>query len=308
MINQPQHHNNLENYSHDISIIFFGTDDFSLAALSKLTEAGYNITAVVTKPDSKKGRGHKMEMSATKKFAISNNIEVWQPINLSDINNNITALGTNHIGILVSYGQIIPKSTIDLFELGIINVHPSLLPIYRGPSPIESAIVSGDSQTGVSIIKLSPKMDAGPIYGQTIYKLSGHETTPDLRKALADVGAATLLSLLPSIINGSIKPTKQSENKSTFCKLLDKNDSWLIPEQITAIMAERLVRAHLDFPKTKIDINGHTAIITKSHVSDEQTTILDIKCSDNKYLSIDELIAPSGRTMSDTDFINGYFK
>ena len=306
MNNNPEYQNSLANPSHNPSIVFFGTDDFSLITLSKLTESGYNIAAVVTKPDSKKGRGHKMEISATKKFAITNNIDVWQPNTISDINNNVLMLGSNIIGVLASYGQIIPKSTIDLFELGIINIHPSILPTYRGPSPIESAIANGDNQTGVSIIKLIPKMDAGPIYGQIIHKLSGNETRLDLRKTLANAGAMTLLALLPSIIDESIKPTAQSENKSTFCKLLDKNDSWLKPDQMTAATAERLVRAHLDFPKTKIDINGHTVIITKSHVSDRQTTILDIMCSDNKYLSIDELIAPSGRTMSDTDFINGY--
>ena len=306
MISEPEHQNSLENSGHNTSIVFFGTDDFSLITLSKLTESGYNIAAVVTKPDSKKGRGHKMEMSETKKFAIANNIIVWQPINISDINNNISALGTDIIGVLASYGQIIPKSTIDLFKLGIINIHPSILPKYRGPSPIESAIVSGDSQTGVSIIKLIPKMDAGPIYGQVIHKLSGHETRLDLRKSLANAGAMTLLSLLPSIINESLKPITQSENESTVCKLLDKNDSWLVPNKITAANAERLVRAHLGFPKTKIEINGHIIIIIKSHVLDKQKTLLDIKCSDNNYLSIDELIAPSGRTMSGTDFINGY--
>ena len=308
MNNNPEYQNSLANPSHNPSIVFFGTDDFSLVTLQKLTESGYNIAAVITKPDSKSGRGHKMEMSAVKKFAIASSIKVWQPNKISDINDNISALGSDTIGILVSYGQIIPKSTIDLFGLGIINVHPSILPKYRGPSPIESVIVSGDTQTGVSIMQLTAEMDAGPIYGQIIHKLSGHETRLDLRKSLANSGAMTLLSLLPGIIDGSLKPITQSKDKTTFCKLLGKNDSWLVPNKITAANAERLVRAHLGFPKTKININGHTIVITTAHVSNEQKTILDIKCRDNNYLSIDKLIAPSGRTMSDTDFINGYLK
>jgi len=288
------------------TIVFFGTDDSSLVALQGLVESGYNVAAVVTKPDSKSGRGQTLTAPSVKKFALDHNITAWQPVKVSDINDDIKALGPDITGVLVSYGKIIPESTINLFNPGIINVHPSLLPLYRGPSPIESAIENGNPQTGVSIMKLTAGMDAGPVYGQIIHKLSGRETRPELYKTLFQAGIIALLDILPSIISGSLQPTPQDDSKATYCKLFDKDDAWLKPNEVAAAKAGRLVRAHLGFPKTKIDILGHIVIITKAHVTSEQKTPLDILCQDNNYLSIDELIAPNGRTMSAKDFINGY--
>ena len=288
------------------TIVFFGTDEFSLITLQGLIDSGYNIAAVVTKPDSKSGRGQVLTSLSVKKLALKHNITVWQPSKISDINDNIKKLGANVAGILASFGKIIPKSTINLFKPGIINVHPSLLPLYRGPSPIESAIENGDEQTGVSIMKLTPEMDAGPVYGHIIHKLSSHETRPELYETLAQAGTMTLISLLPNILDKSLRPTSQDDSKATYCKLLNKDDTWLKPNEVTAVRAECLVRAHLDFPRTKFIVLDHTVIITQAHVSNEQKTILDILCQDNKYLSIDELIAPSGRKVSARDFINGY--
>jgi len=288
-------------------IIFFGTDDFSLTALQGLIDDGYNIVAVVTKPDSKSGRGQILTMPSIKKLAQKHNITVWQPVKIADINIDIQKFDTKPTGVLVSFGKIIPQSTIDLFEPGIINVHPSLLPIYRGPSPIESVIKNGDNQTGISIMKLSYEMDAGPIYNQVIYKLSGDETRPELYQTMSQFGTKILLGTLPSIIDGTLQPTLQDDSKATYCQLINKDEAWLKPTGTTANEAERIIRANLDFPKTKLNIFEHTIIITKAHVSDEQKNKLDILCSDNKYLSIDELIAPSGRKMSSKDFVNGYF-
>ena len=142
------------------SIVFFGTEDFSLVALEALVEAGFPVEVVVTKPDMPKGRGHVLTEPLVKTFAKKHGIQVWQPAKLNDINDDIAKLN-NPIGVLVSFGKIIPQKTLDLFTPGIINVHPSLLPKYRGPSPIEAAILMGDQETGVSIMRLSAQMDAG---------------------------------------------------------------------------------------------------------------------------------------------------
>jgi methionyl-tRNA formyltransferase len=288
------------------TIVFFGTDNFSLVALQGLVESGYNIAAVVTKPDSRSGRGQSIKMSAVKRYAIDQNITVWQPLKVAEINNGIISLGDNVAGVVASYGKIIPESTINLFNPGIINIHPSLLPLYRGPSPIESAIANNDSETGVCIMELVAKMDAGPIYDKVIYKLSGHETSPELYITLANLGSSTLLKLLPSILDGSLQPTEQEEDKVVYCHMLSKDDAWLKYEQINAKDAESAVRSHLIFPKTKAAIQGHTIIITKAHVSTTKKSPLDIACLDGEFLSIDQLIAPSGRTMSAQSFLSGY--
>lgn len=286
-------------------IIFFGTEDFSLTALTGLIEAGYTIAAVVTKPDSKKGRGQQLVAPAVKVLATRHNIPVWQPEKLTDIADDIRALGTV-TGVLVSYGKIVPQSIIDLFTPGIINVHPSLLPRYRGPSPIESAIKNGDAVTGVSIMQLSARMDAGPVYTAKEHPLAGTETRPELYHALADIGTNLLLESLPTIIDGSLQPTPQDEDKASYCQLLEKSSANLNLTTLTATEAERIVRAHIGFPKSKVMIGEHTIIITKVHVSEQQKTPLDLVCQDGAYLSVDELIAPSGRQMSGDAFLRGY--
>ena len=287
-------------------IVFFGTDSFSLETLKSLIDAKYEICAVVTKPDSKSGRGQKITMPIVKKLAIAHKIPVWQPIKLSEVYEKLKRLGSDTTGILVSYGKIIPESIIDLLEHNIINVHPSLLPIYRGPTPIESAIANGDTETGVSIMQISKSMDAGPIYSQIVYKLNGSETQPELYKILAKIGAKHLVDILPTILSGNMSPKQQDNNKASYCAMLDKQDAFFNLTNITSFAAERLIRAHLDFPKTKLNILGKTVMITKAHVADEEQSPIDILCIDNKYLSIDELIAPSGKTMNVKDFINGY--
>lgn len=286
-------------------IIFFGTEDFSLTALTGLIEAGYTIAAVVTKPDSKKGRGQQLVAPAVKALATRHNIPVWQPENLSDIANDIQALG-QVTGVLVSYGKIVPQAIINLFTPGIINVHPSLLPKYRGPSPIESAIKNGDDVTGVSIMQLAARMDAGPVYTAKEHPLQGTETRPELYHALADIGTNLLLESLPAIIDGSLQPTPQNEEIASYCQLLEKRSANLDLTSMSASEAERTVRAHIGFPKSKLTIADHTIIITKAHASDHQKTPLDILCQDGAYLSVDELIAPSGRQMSSEAFLRGY--
>lgn len=286
-------------------IVFFGTEDFSLTALTGLIEAGYSIAAVVTKPDSKKGRGQQFVAPQVKVLASRHNIPVWQPQKLGDITADIQALGPI-TGVLVSYGKIVPQAIIDLFSPGIINVHPSLLPKYRGPSPIESAIKNGDSVTGVSIMQLSAQMDAGPVYTAKEHPLTGTETRPELYHALADIGTNLLLETLPAIIDGSLQPTPQNEQNASYCQLLQKSDALLDPTALTAKQAERNIRAYIGFPKSKLNLLNQTVIVTKAHASSQQKTPLDVQCQDGVYLCIDELIAPSGRRMDAQAFLRGY--
>jgi len=291
------------------TIVFFGTDEFSAVSLRELIERGFTIGAVVTKPDSRKGRGRELQASLVKQIALENNIPVWQPLKMVEIAESIEALNTSGekpTGVLVSYGKIIPQSIIDLFEPGIINVHPSLLPKYRGPSPVESAILHGDTETGVSIMQLSAAMDAGPVYKQVFFSLNDTETAPELEQKLAALGAQELVTILPSIMNGALQPEPQDDSIASYCKLLSKDDSILDLTTVTAEQAERQVRAYLAYPKTKVTIVGHLVVVTKAHLTSESASILDVQCSDGRFLSIDELIGPSGRVMNAKAFLNGY--
>lgn len=286
------------------TILFFGTDSFSASALQALIDNGYRIGAVITKPDSRQGRGQQLSAPIVKTIAEKNGIPVWQPLRITDITHDIKALGPV-AGVLSSYGKIIPQSIIDLFDPGIINIHPSLLPKYRGPSPIESAIINGDTETGVTIMQLETGMDSGPIYAQEIYPLSGSETQPELYDALSRFGTELLIKTLPNILSGGIRPLVQV-GEAVYCHLLRKEDAFVDISQLTAMGAERRIRAYLAFPKTKLVLNNQTVTITKAHVSPERTSLLDVTCKDGQFLVIDQLIGPSGRAMSGKDFLNGY--
>lgn len=286
-------------------IVFFGSEDFSLFALETLVEAGFNVAAVVTKPDTKRGRGHTLTEPAVKRYALDRNIPVWQPSVLKDL---VPLLAPLHpvTGVLVSYGRIIPQEVLDSFTPGIVNIHPSLLPTYRGPSPIESAIANRDNKTGVTIMQLVRDMDAGPIYAQFPYALDGTETRPELYATLGKLGAHVLASTLPQILDGTLEPTEQPHEAAVYCSILTKNDTYLNLSALTPGEAEARVRAHLGFPRSRIKVGPYDLIILKAHGVMTKETPLDIECSNGAFLSIDELIAPSGRTMSAAEFLRGY--
>ena len=286
-------------------IVFFGTEEHSLIALRGLVEAGLPVTAVVTKPDAAKGRGKRLTPPAVKVYAEAHGITIWQPTRLKDITEDIKKLN-NPVGVLVSYGKIIPKSTLELFTPGIINVHPSLLPKYRGPSPIESAIANRDNKTGVTIMLLVSAMDAGPIYQQVPYALDFTETKPELYDTLFALGTNLLISKLPAILSGELQPMAQKEEDATYCSLLSKTDGDLDLTVLTPGEAEARVRAYLGYPRTRVMVGPYSVIVTKAHGVMTQKTPLDLVCANGAFLSIDELIAPSGKTMSGEDFLRGY--
>ncbi len=286
-------------------IIFFGTEAFSADALRALIASNFNVVAVVTKPDQPKGRGHKLTEPLVKTIAREHDIPVWQPTKLADVAEQITSLQPV-AGVLVSYGKIIPQSIIDLFTPGIINVHPSLLSRYRGPSPIEAAIIHHDNQTGVTIMQLSAAMDAGPIYAQRIIPLDHTETKPALYATLSRIGNQLLVDTLPDILSGALTPTPQNDADATYCSLLSKQDGLLDPADLTAVQAEARVRAFLGFPRTRLPLGDQTLIITRAHVSKTAETPLSVQFSDGNYLIPDELIAPSGKTMPAEAFLRGH--
>lgn len=170
------------------------------------------------------------------------------------------------LAVLAAYGRIIPQRVLDEFPLGIINVHPSLLPAYRGPTPIEQAILDGTPKTGVSIMKLTAGMDEGPIYKQKTVHLSGNESKTELTEVLQQLGAQLLVEVLPEIITGSLEPRQQPHpDRATYSRLLTKDDG-IIDWQKPAIQLEREVRAFAGWPKSRTTLGGINLAITKASV------------------------------------------
>ncbi len=285
-------------------IIFFGTEEHSLGTLKALVEHGTEIAAVITKPDAPRGRGHKLTQPPVKEFATAHNIPVWQPNKLIDIVDDIRQLQPV-AGVLVAYGKIIPQRVIDLFNPGIINLHPSLLPKWRGPSPIEATIANQDTETGISIMQLEAGMDSGPVYIQKTIPLSDNESKLDLYNSLFSLGNQTLINFLPDILSGKLMPTPQDDQQATYCSLLSKDMSQLNPETMTAAEANAHVRAYLGFPRSRLQFNDNDLIITQAHASTMSEHNLSVKFKDGQFLTVDELIAPSGKTMAAKAYLNG---
>ena len=213
-------------------------------------------------------------------------------------------------GILASFGVLIKSDLLELFEPeGILNLHPSLLPLYRGASPIESAILNGDQDFSVSIMKLVKAMDAGPIYYPTTLTTSEFSSNlpekSEIYQKLATLGANWLIEHLDSIP----KPTLQDDEKATFTTKFDKTDSNLSLSEMSATEALNRIRAFQGFPKSKLQIHGLECIILKAHVETEKSiNPLAFPCQDGNFLIIDQLQPASKRPMDAKSFINGYLK
>lgn len=290
-------------------IIFFGTEDFSAVSLQKLIDEGFEVAGIITKPDSKKGRGQKLQSPKVKKIGEKFKIPVLQPQKMNEIIEFVQNF-KNPVGVLVSFGRIVPQEIIDLFTPAIVNVHPSLLPKYRGPSPIESAILNGDTKTGVSLMKLSKEMDAGDVYSQEEIKLSKTETASELYKICGKIGAEMLVRDLPKIISGELKGEKQDSSQAEYCQLLKKSDSILNPENQTAKQAEQQIRAFEIFPKSKIQIDDYLVVIKTAKVvnSNPKKSPLTLEFADGEFLEIKTLLTPNGKETTAQSFINGYLK
>ncbi|MFA6273138.1 MAG: methionyl-tRNA formyltransferase [Candidatus Paceibacterota bacterium] len=204
---------------------FFGTDDFSVGVLDELKSAGFLPTLIVTSPDRPKGRGLKLTPPPVKLWAIKNKINFLQPEKLDD---DLCLKIKNYklkIGVVASYGKIIPKNILEIPERGILNVHPSLLPKYRGASPIQAQILNDEKNVGVTIMLMDEKMDHGQVL--VLRELATPTKVPtakELSEKLAKEGGKLLVETLPKWLGDKITPIPQDDSQTTFCKKITKED------------------------------------------------------------------------------------
>lgn len=291
-------------------LVFFGNERLATGVstdaptLRALVKAGYEIGAVVSNRSegiSRNKRG--LEIGAV---AHAYHIPVIFSDELSEIEGLLRKLEAD-AAILVAYGQIIPQTIIDIFSKGIINIHPSLLPKYRGPTPVETVILDGIPETGVSLMSLSAGMDSGPVYMQAKLPLDGTETKPQLAKKMLHLGTGLLIDNLEAILDGTLEPLPQDSSAATYTKLISKKDGWLDFDE-PAELVERKVRAYLGFPKSRAKVLDNEIVITKARVAKSADYGKLVVKTKPGHLEILELVGPSGRTMSGADFLRGYKK
>ena len=224
-------------------IIFMGTPDFARDSLNAIIDAGHEVLSVITVPDKPKGRGMKLIPSEVKEYALEKGLEVLQPVKLrenDEILNKIKAL-TPDLICVVAYGKILPKEILEIPKHGCINVHPSLLPRYRGPAPIQWAILNGDEKTGVTIMYLAEEMDAGDIILQKEVQILENETSGELWDRLSKIGANLLVEALKQIEKGKAPRIKQGKD-FTIAPMIEKSLSKINWEEKTAKEIKDLVR------------------------------------------------------------------
>lgn len=315
----------------NIKIVFWGTPEFALPTLEALIKNVYNVIAVVTNPDKPIGRKNIITPPPIKVWAekhkprtfpsrkVRGKIPVFQPVSLKDPNIK-KELPEADLYIITAYGKIIPKDILDLPKLGALNIHPSLLPRWRGPSPIQYTVLSGDTETGITIIKMDELMDHGPILAQRELEIS-KTTYKELHDKLAKLGARLLIETIPKWIAGEIKPVPQNEAEATYSKILKKDDG-RIDWSWTAEKIEKMVHAFTPWPgvwttwpqdkkKSRLRIEEAGVIKQEStegatgYVWQTKSFSLLIKSSQGS-LAVKKLTLEGKKSMRAEDFLRGY--
>lgn len=302
-------------------IVFMGTASFSLAVLKMLIEEGYNIVGVVTQPDRYVGRKKVLTMPDVKVEALKYDIPVIQPARIKEDYQAVADLKPDLI-ITAAYGQIVPQAVLDIPRLGCINVHASLLPLYRGGAPVHQAIIDGQEKTGVTIMYMVKKMDAGDMIAQKETPILEEDTVGILYDRLSDLGAELLKETLPDILKGTNQRIPQDENLVTYAPTLSREDERL-DWNMSARQVYNKVRGTNPWPGSYTTYQGKTVKIwagqvhqcenaMRHHAHQDNGTIVKIfkdaigvKVNDGVYL-ITELQLEGKKRMSVKDYLNGH--
>lgn len=300
-----------------MNIVFMGTPDISVSILDAIVNSRHNVTAVVTREDKPKGRGKEMAFPPVKEYALEHNIPVFQPGKIKNPE-AISELKKFEADIFVvaAYGQILSKEILEMPRLGCINVHTSLLPKLRGSSPIQWAIIEGETETGVTIMQMDEGMDTGDILFTKTVPIDKDETGGSLFDKLAATGADIIVDALDLIEKGEVTPIKQDEELATYTKMLNKKLGYVRFIR-SAEEIERLIRGLDPWPSTYTYYNEKTLKIWKAEVIDETDssapgTVVRVD-NDAIYvnttkgiLKILELQLEGKKRMKTKDFLLGY--
>ncbi|MDY5612159.1 methionyl-tRNA formyltransferase [Dysosmobacter sp.] len=300
-------------------ILFMGTPDFAVASLKRLVEDGHEICGVFTQPDKPKNRGHKLTPSPVKEYALSQGLEVYQPLKMRDGEAfSIVEKLAPELIVVAAYGKILPEDILNFPKYGSINVHSSLLPKYRGAAPINWAILDGEEETGVSIMYMAKELDAGDVILQKTTAIDSREDALTLTMRLAELGAEALSETVEALKNGTAVRAAQDHSKMTYASMLTKEMSpvdW--SRSAHAISCQ--IRGLIPWPCATTDvISGepmklYAAEETGADTSARPGTIvaagktgIEIACGDGKVLRLTELQAQGGKRMTAAAYLLGH--
>ena len=249
-------------------VVFFGTPHFAVPTLRRLLDSSHSVAGVITQPDRPRGRGQKITHAPVKALALARGIPVYQPDRLKppEVADTLRGWGAD-LGVVAAYGRIIPEQLLTIPRLGMVNVHASLLPKYRGAAPVHRAVINGDSQTGVTIMRVVKELDAGSMFAQVTRPIGPDETSDVVESALADMGAELLLTIVEQLASGNAREEPQDETQATYASRLTKEEG-LIDWTRSASDIHNRVRGLYPWPHAYTFFKGTWLIILRSEVAD----------------------------------------
>ena len=299
-------------------VVFMGTPDFAVGTLEAICDAGYEVAGLVTQPDKAKGRSKELVPTPVKAAALARGLNVFQPVKIRDAQaiEAVRQMKPDVI-VVVAFGQIIPQEILDMAPYGCLNVHASLLPAYRGAAPIQWAVLNGDEESGVTIMRMDAGLDTGDVIAKKVVKLAADETSGSLFDRLSAEGAKFLVETLPSVFDGTAVYEKQPEESTTPYAGMIQKKMGEINWNDSAEKIERLVRGMNPWPSAYTKLDGKTLKIWKAHVEKPEMTgdVGKIVRMDKKgmyvqtgegILCVDELQIEGKKRMNTGDFLRGY--
>lgn len=276
-----------------MKIVFMGTPDFAVPTLDALVNAGHDVAAVVTQPDKPKGRGKSILMTPVKEKAVKYNIPVYQPVKVKQDEAFIKTLEDMAPDAIVvtAFGQILPKSILDIPKYGCINVHASLLPKYRGAAPVQWAVIDGEAESGITTMFMSTGLDTGDMLEKTVVTLDKKETGGSLHDKLSLLGGKLIVSTLEKLENGTAVRIPQNDEAACYAKMLEKSMGD-IDWTNDALQIERLIRGLNPWPSAYTSWHGKTIKIWEADVLDKET---DAACGQIIEITKDTLLVQTGK-------------
>ena len=300
-----------------LRIVYFGTPDFAVPGLRALIDSRHEVVSLVSQPDRPKGRGQRLQPTPTKLVAEAAGVPVLQPSRVRDSAfHEALAAGAPDLGVVAAYGRIIPDAVLAIPRLGMINIHASLLPKYRGAAPVHRAVIAGEPETGVTIMRVITELDAGPIFATARRPIGPDETTPEVERALADLGASLALTVIDRIAAGEAIEVDQDHAGATYAPKVERHEGvidWTLP----ARRIHDLVRGLQPWPLVSVQIDGLRCRLHRTSLAEERTDIaagtimvassgiLAVAAGDGGVLRILEIQPEGKRVMAVRDFLAG---
>lgn len=298
-------------------MVFFGTPHFAVPSLEHLIDSRHRVVGVVTQPDRPRGRGQKVTDAPVKTTAVQHGLPVYQPARLRDPEVLATLTGwAPDLGVVAAYGKILPESVLTLPRLGMINVHASLLPKYRGAAPVQRAVIDGEAETGITIMRMVSALDAGAMFARATRPIGPHETSDLVERDLAEIGARLLLKVIDDIVSGTATEEPQDDRLSTYASKVTK-DEGLVDWTRPAIEIHNRVRGLYPWPHAYSYLDNERLILLRSqvesrHTSEAPGTVVDTSggvlrvATGQGCLGITELQPEGRRAMNARDYLPGH--